>query len=142
MIGRRAPLAAALAAAILLGNSTGAFACSFSWKEGFSPEEIKQREDVRKVTGTIEIGELQGSADENGELWEGTIFSRITTLRGTGWETWQNFHRVSLDCGAYRKPLANGRGIFWISRQKIDGRYEILLWEGEYSRNSQSKSSQ
>ncbi|MEP0191230.1 MAG: hypothetical protein ABJP70_11460 [Erythrobacter sp.] len=122
-------LAAATAGLVL---STPATACSFSWSPGYSPDEIKERANVRRVKGRFVAQDMTGSADENGELYEGKIFGRLETLRGTGWDTWQEFHRISLDCGAYLKPLADAQGTFWISRRKKDGRYQILLWEGEY----------
>lgn len=115
-------------------------ACSFTWSEGFSPEEIRERKDLRKVIGTFEIINWDGQADENGELSTGKIYSRLSTKRGTGWYTWQEFSRISLDCGAYLKPLNNARGTFYISRRKIDGRYEILLWDGEYISTENSES--
>ncbi len=109
-----------------------ASACTFTWQKGWSPEEIKKRGDIRRVTGTFEVQDRSGSGDEYGDLYEGTIYGRLSTLRGTGWDTWQEFHRISLDCGAYEKPLADAQGTFWISRKKKDGRYQIYLWEGEY----------
>ena len=115
-----------------LVSASPATACSFSWNPGWSPEEIKERKDLRKVTGRFEVVEIDGVGDAKGALEKGTIYGRLTTLRGTGWETWQPFDRISLDCGAYRRPMAAGEGTFWISRRKVDGRYQILLWEGTY----------
>ncbi len=124
-------LAPVIASSVLL-SPTASLACSFSWNPGHSPEEIRERSDLRKVRGRFELIDMEGSADENGELYEGRIFGRLITARGTGWATWQHFHRVSLDCGAYRKPLGDAQGTFYISRRKVDGRYEILLWDGAY----------
>lgn len=115
-----------------------ASACTFSWKRGWSPDEIKTRYDVREVRGTFRLAELTGRrfTDEEGVQWiqngiyEGTIEPR----RGKPWRTFHPAPDMRTTCyaGTYFKPTADARGTFWISRKKVDGRYQILLWEGEY----------
>jgi hypothetical protein len=132
---RRAILLAALAA---LATPLPAEACSASWKRGWSPKEIKRRADVREVEGTWRLSELQGQryTDGDGQEWviDGRFTGRIETARGWVWETWHEppDERTTCYVGRYFKPVADAKGRFWITRSKVDGRYRILLWEGEY----------
>lgn len=123
-------------AAILALVSTPASACSFTWKKGWSPDEIKERSDVRKVKGTYRLVEVAGErfTDDDGEEWvrDASYHGRLNTLRGTGWDTYHEPRLQELTCIYYFKPEADAKGTFWISRKKVDGRYRILLWEGEY----------
>lgn len=121
-----------------LALPTSANACSWVWKDGWSPEEIRERDDVRKVRGTYRMLQVAGDvgADENG----GTVVSnaqfrgRLETLRRTGWDTYHEPPIYDLTCqvGNYHKPETDAKGTFWISRKRVHGRYRILLWEGEY----------
>ena len=128
---RPGPSVAAVCLAVLAGQAP-AHACSFSWKPGYSPREIKLRTDVRLVRGIFHVVDVQGTVTPDGELDTGTIYGRLDTKRGTGWDTVQNYSHFSVECGAYRKPTAEAKGIFWIERRQTDGRYAMLLWEGEY----------
>lgn len=132
---RFGPLAVATCLAVLVGQPP-AYGCSFSWQPGYSPEEIKVREDVRMVRGVFRVGDAFGQVDDEGGLVSGTISGRLETRRGTGWDTTQYYDQLSVECGAYHKPTADARGVFWIERQRKDGRYAILLWEGEYLQNT------
>ena len=123
-------------AAFALVAASSAQACNFSWKKGWSPDEIKQREDVRKVVGTFRIMEISGEhfTDAEGKEWirNARYVGRLETARGTGWDTAHPLRIEDLTCVYYFKPEADAEGTFWISRRKVDGRYEILLWEGTY----------
>jgi hypothetical protein len=132
---RSAALLLALAAVAAPG---AAEACTFSWKRGFSPEEIKRRPDVREVKGTWRMSALEGErfTDDEGQEWVrgGRFTGRIETTRGTRWSTWHRPPDMTTTCyiGSYFKPEADAKGTFWIARRKVGGRFEILLWEGEY----------
>ena len=124
-----------------------ALACSFAWKRGWSPEEIKKRYDVREVRGVFRLSELTGHrfTDEDGSEWiENAVFEgTIEPRRGKPWRTYHPAPDMRTTCyvGSYFKPTADAEGTFWISRKKVDGRYQILLWEGEYipAQNAQDK---
>lgn len=127
---KRALSLAAICGGLAFASPTAA--CSFSWQKGWSPEEIKQRDDLRSVKGRFVLEDSSLSRSNDGLYTLGTITGRLETQRGTGWSTWQDYSEISVDCGAYRKPLADAEGTFWISRKRKDGRYQIYLWEGEY----------
>lgn len=120
------------AAWLSLIAASPAAACSFSWKPGWSPDEIKAREDVRMVRGTFHVVGTEGDANADGMLENGWIYGRLQTRRGTGWDTVQDYSLFAVECAAYRKPTSDARGVFWIERQRTDGRYKLLLWEGDY----------
>lgn len=122
----------ALAAAAAMMATSPALACSFSWGSGQSPGEIRKRADVRKIEGVFRYGSGQGVLDEQGELYRGRITGRVEARTGRVWNTIQLFDQLLVECAAYHKPVADARGTFWISRHKSDGRYNMLLWEGEY----------
>jgi hypothetical protein len=113
-------------------------ACSFSWKKGWSPKEIKRRSDVRKVTGVFRLKELKGERRTDSEGTEYVINGEfVGTLESNGGVVRNTIHEAPDDTttcryGSYFKPEADAKGTFWISRTKKDGRYPILLWEGEY----------
>ena len=121
-----------------LSLPTAGQACSWVWEEGWSPEEIKQRADVRKVRATYKMLQVAGKTgtDENGEtiVYNAEFRGRLETLRGTGWDTYHEPPMYDLTCqiGNYHKPETDATGTFWISRKKKNGRYRILLWEGDY----------
>jgi hypothetical protein len=129
---RRARLFAVAACLAMLAAAPLAHACSFSWGPGSSPAEIRVRDDVRMVRGTFRFGEARGEVGEDGVLVSGWIYGRIETRRGTHWNTIQPYHQFLVECAAYPRPAADANGIFWIKRHGTDGRYELLLWEGEY----------
>jgi len=130
--------AAILIALTMAASPPAAHACSFSWKRGWSPDEIKQREDVRAVQGTWRMGALEGErfTDEEGQEWvrDGRFVGRIEEEHGVRWSTWHLApdERTTCSAGTYFNPMADAKGTFWIARRKVDGRFEILLWEGEY----------
>ena len=108
-------------------------ACSFSWKQGNSPREIKHRGDVRRIEGTFRIVDIRGTVDEDGSLDEGMIYGRIETRRGKSFDTVQNYSQFLMMCGADKRPVKDGSGIYWVMRKPKDGKYKMMLWEGEYS---------
>lgn len=125
---------ALLAASAILTPSVQA--CSFTWAPGWSPDEIKERTDVRKVRGTYRLLEIAGERfiNDDGEEWvrDATYLGRLDTARGTGWDVAHEPRIPDLTCIYYFKPEADATGTFWISRRKEDGRYRLLLWEGDY----------
>lgn len=123
-----------LAASTLLAPA--AQACSLTWAPGWSPDEIKERADVRKVRGTYRLVEIAGErfTNDNGEEWvrDAKYLGQLNTLRGTGWDVIHEPRIPDLTCIYYFKPEADATGTFWISRSKVDGRYRLMLWEGDY----------
>lgn len=134
-VTRRAALTLAL---VTLTMPTLAEACSTSWARGWSPREIKRRADVRMVKGTWHMEALEGrrETDAEGQEWviDGRFIGRIETPRGWAWATWHEAPDEITTCFAtmYFKPTGDAKGTFWIARSKVEGRYRILLWEGEY----------
>jgi hypothetical protein len=124
-----------LAVAILLATlalSSPAQACSFTWSPGYSPDEIKERDDVRAVRGVFRVVDVDGTAGEDGTLASGVIYGRIKMRGGKVWNTVQEYNTFWVDCGAYVQPTADAKGVFWISRTAKNGRYKMMLWDGEY----------
>ena len=113
-------------------------ACNWIWAPGWSPEEIPERADVRKVRGTYRMLQIAGKpgTDENGEpvVYNAEFRGRLETLRGTGWDTLHEppMHDLTCQIGNYHKPETDAKGTFWISRRPENGRYRILLWKGDY----------
>lgn len=134
-MNRFVTLAIALTA---LGLPTASNACSASWLPGWSPEEILERKDVRRVHGTYRLLQVSGNpqTDQNGQpvIVNAEFRGRIDTLRGTGWNVYHDPPMYELTCtyGMYFKPETDATGTFWISRRKVNGRYRLLLWEGEH----------
>jgi len=136
---RSASLFAVAASLAILAAARPAYACSFSWAPGSSPADIRARSDVRMVRGTFRVGEARGEVGDDGVLVSGWIYGRIETRRGTHWNTVQPYHQFLVECAAYPRPTADANGIFWIKRRGTDGRYELLLWEGEYLARPESR---
>lgn len=121
----------ALGALILAASPQSADACSFSWKPGHSPDEIKERGDVRRLEGKFVVVEARGQPGDDGYLYQGVIYGRIESKSGTVWQTFQPYDRFLVECMAYPRPATDAVGTFWISRWKTDGRYELLVAEWE-----------
>ena len=130
---RHISLLATVNAFLLVSIPQPAQACSFSWKPGHSPKEIKHRSDVRRIEGTFRVLDMKGTVDGDGQLFEGTIHGRVETKRGKRFDTIQDYSQFVMECGADRRPVSDGTGIFWISRTKQNGTYKMRLWEGQYS---------
>lgn len=118
-------------AAFLALQPVAAEACSFSWRRGNSPDDIRANPNMRQVRGTfrfIEAPEGNGRIATNAEGWP---YGRIDGPRGRYWNTIQTpMYEIALQCGAYTAPTANGTtGTFWISRTRRDRRYRVMLWE-------------
>jgi hypothetical protein len=118
--------------AALLLSAAPAEACSFSWRRGNSPAEIRENPALRTVSGTFRF--IQNP--ENGHIVtdaRGYAYGRIDSTRGRPryWNTVQlPLYEISIECGAYTAPTGNGAtGTFWISRQRRNGRYRLMLWE-------------
>ena len=60
-------------------------------------------------------------------------FGRIDLRAGTAayWNTVQiPLNEFAIECGAYTAPTGNGAtGTFWITRERRNGRYRLMLWE-------------
>lgn len=111
-----------------------AHACSFSWRRGHSPTEIRANPNLRQITGTFYFVGNDGRIGEAGTNARGWRFGRILTDRGGGVRTIQApLQEIAIECGAYLAPTANGvTGTFWISREPRGGRYLLMLFEHRY----------
>ena len=140
------PLACLAIALGLLASSQPAAACSWSYERGRSPEEIKERgrTDVRRIVGTFHFEEMRGEPILEGEMAGGFRNPEVAghIERSTGrWETVHYPAREFEDGGCLfpaTGPEADATGTFWISRNREDGRYRILAWEGEYAPSAQA----
>jgi len=111
--------------ALLALQPMAAEACTFSWKRGQSPAEIRENPDMRRVSGTFRFIEGQGGSAR------GWVYGRIDSPNGRIWNTVQYpLNEFAIECGAYLAPTANdAAGTFWISRDRTGGRYRLMLWE-------------
>jgi len=139
-------IAAVLAAALA---PQAASACSWSYSDGYSPDDIKQRVDVERVRGTFRFAEFRGTpiaaSDETGEplYTDAVILGRIE--RGTGkWHTVMDAPTAfQMDCAMpVRGPLADATGTFWLERDRALHRWRIIWWEGEYAPARQAAAAQ
>ena len=130
-------LIAALTLAALVPQ--GALACSWSYADGYSPSDVKERVDVLRVRGTYRVvgidGRPTGTLSEDGqpEYSDGVLLGLIE--RGSG--RWPTFiyllSEFAHECGmGWHLPWANATGTFWLERDRSRHRWRILLWEGEY----------
>ncbi|RNJ61648.1 MAG: hypothetical protein EDM03_14800 [Porphyrobacter sp. IPPAS B-1204] len=122
---RRAALLLALAA---LAAPNAAVACSVSPSPEIRAEQYKDDPENRRVKGHFSVTETL----ING-YGRGIIRGRIETARGTGWDVWVDYDEFMIDCVYFFAPTIDATGTFWIARRAVDGRYEIRLWEGEYT---------
>jgi hypothetical protein len=131
MSGRRRLAMLALVAAVA---PLPAAACSFSWRRGNSPAEIREHPGIRQVTGTFHFIQPQGEDQPIATDARGMALGRIDSARGRYWNTFQYPpNEISIECGAYIAPAGNGAtGTFWISRERRNGRYRLWMFEGHY----------
>jgi hypothetical protein len=116
-------------------------ACSIGYKRGWSPEEIKRRPDVLRVEGTFRLTEVSGERFINAEgeerVRDAKLLGTIQSGRKRVWRTIQRppdamlIEMCGCDCW-YHRPEGDATGTFWIRREPRRGRYELLLWEGDY----------
>lgn len=127
-----------LIVAALLLSATPAEACSFSWRRGNSPAEIRDNPALQVVRGTFRFEQNP----ENGHIVtdaRGWAYGRITSARGRRyWDTIQApLNELSIECGAYIAPTGNeATGTFWIARERRNRRYRLMMWEGQYLRHA------
>lgn len=131
MAGRRG-LPLLLGAAFAL-QPVAAAACSFSWARGNSPAEIRENPALRQVRGTFNFVMAQDGSGHAATDAHGWAFGRIVSERGRPryWNTVQfPLNGFAIECGAYTAPTGNGAtGTFWITRERRNGRYRLMLWE-------------
>ena len=120
--------------ALLALQPMAADACTFSWRRGQSPAEIRDNPDLRRVDGTFRFIEGQGGSVHDRRLARSWVLGRIDSPNGRYWNTIQwPLNEFAIECGAYLAPTANGAtGTFWIARDRTGGRYRLMLWEGRY----------
>jgi len=120
-------------------SSQSANACSWSYAEGYSPNEIKERTDVVQVRGSFTFEEFRGTPagtdDEGNQLYtEAVVMGRID--RGSAeWHTVINAPtQFEIDCVMpVRGPMADAEGTFWLERDRALRRWRIIWWEGDYA---------
>jgi hypothetical protein len=122
---RRLVLPLALAA---LAAPGAALACNVSPSPAIRAEQFKADPENRRVKGRFTVTETL--IDVHGR---GIIRGRIETARGTGWDVWVDYDAFMIDCVYFFAPTIDATGTFWIARGAVEGRYEIRLWEGEYT---------
>ena len=106
-------------------------ACSVSPSPKIRVEQLKDDPGNRRVKGHFIVTETLIAPSQYGG--RGRIRGRIETGRGTSWEVWVDYDQFMIDCVYFFAPTIDADGTFWIARQAVDGRYEIRLWEGEYT---------
>lgn len=119
--------------ALLALQPMAAAACSFSWRRGHSPEEIRENPALREVRGTFNFIMAQDGSGHIATDARGWAYGRIDAERGRPryWNTVQfPLSEIAIECGAYTAPTGNGAtGIFWISRERRNRRYQLMMWE-------------
>ena len=117
----------------LLLSAAPAQACSFSWARGNSPAEIRENPALQIVRGTFRFVQDPATGHIVTDA-RGRALGRIESGRGRYWETFQvALHPFAIECGAYTAPTGNdATGTFWISRERRNRRYRLMMWEGRY----------
>ena len=106
-----------------------ASACSFSWARGNSPAEIRENPALQQVRGTFRFEQDPAT----GRLIldaRGMALGRIDSGRARYWNTYQfPPTEIAVECGAYLGPPGNdATGTFWISRDRQNRRYRLMMW--------------
>ena len=109
-------------------GATPAIACSVSPGPEVVVERIKAGSQYRLVKGRFIVTETEFLGGG-----KAIIRGRIETARGTGWDVWVDYDQFFIDCVYFFAPVIDAEGTFWISRKKLNGRYEVSLWEGYYT---------
>lgn len=110
--------------------ASGVQACSMSSSPQAARDNIKARQDVRTLKGRFTVTSEPTEPAGYGQPY--TFKGTIETKRRTEWSAWLHYNEIWVQCGVQFAPPADAEGTFWISRRKVDGRHEILLWEGHY----------
>lgn len=131
-----------------------AYGCSFSWKKGHSPEDIKRSSKNKKIKGTFKLEKIVGEDADGKELvyygsgdWPGTMYNTrvigtITSESGKKWKTTNSMMPQESEEGGggcidyinsrFPVPEADAEGTFWIETATRRGRHKIRIWEGQY----------
>jgi hypothetical protein len=107
-------------------------ACSVSPSPEIRREELKQDPHYRRVKGRFTVTATELSGNASGDL-VGMITGRIDTERGTGWDVVVEYNSFLIECVYFFAPTIDATGTFWINRRAVDGRHEIMMWEGDYT---------
>lgn len=121
---------------LALATAAPARACSFSWKEGYSPKEIPHRDDVVVVKGNFVFVDAATGVDVTPEtefkLDQGEALGRIERKGRKPILTKMYYSDVMLECGAYLGPPGDVCGKFWIElKRDKQGRRRLLMWKSE-----------
>jgi hypothetical protein len=119
--------------ATLLLPAAPTAACSFGWRRGHSPAEIRESPALREVRGTFNFVIKQDGSGHIATDARGWAYGRIDAERGRPpyWNTVQfPLSEIAIECGAYTAPTGNGAtGTFWISRERRNRRHQLMMWE-------------
>ena len=127
---------------------TGAFpqsaaACSWGYKPGHSPEDIKRRTDVIVIEAKYRLEEMRGEPGINEEGEEVLFNPEVVGHIEMGARRWPTIHEPQLEWATCilpaKGPAADASGTFWITERREHGRYRILYWEGEYLQPEQTE---
>lgn len=126
-----------LIVAALLLSAAPAEACSFSWRRGHSPAEIRENPALQVVRGIFRFEQDPATGHIVTDA-RGMALGRIESGRARYWNTFQApLNELSIECGAYIAPTGNeATGTFWIARERRNRRYRLMMWEGQYPRPS------
>ena len=120
-----------------------AAACSWSYKQGFSPEDVQRRTDVIVIEATFRFEEMRGEPGVNDEGEEALIDPEVVGHIEMGARRWPTIHNPQRGFATCifpeTGPAADASGTFWITERREHGRYRILYWEGEYLRPEQAQ---
>ena len=125
------------------GLPSSVAACSWGYKSGYSPEEIKRRTDVTAVRANFRFEEMRGEPGVNEEGEEVLLNAVVVGRIEIGITLLETIHYPARELGTCQfpgtGPAADARGTFWITDRAEDGRHRILYWEGEYLQPEQTQ---
>ena len=124
---------AAIILAASMGHAAPASACSFTWKPGYSPEDIRVRADLVKVVGQFTFLDARTgrrlAVGARPVPIKGQAFGRVETKEHGSIPVKVDYSDLSIQCGSYLGTPGNVSGAFWIEQQRDkQGRQRLLMW--------------
>ncbi len=94
-------------------------------------EDIRSDESLRRIEGIFRVeGDIEWP---EGYLASGVVRGQIESDTGRTYPVRFEYNEIYVQCGIQFTPPIDASGTFWITRRSRDGRYEMMLWEGEYT---------